>query len=450
MVRPPSSRPSVRPTALRACVVAFAALLGVVGAGVWARAARAEEPSPLARLKPEERAVLERKIPGLTQLPLERQEQIVRNVERLRSLDPQALERIQQRLRAADQAGLRGERLDERVRDWAEVREQGKQGQALLRGQGIRAVGLLAWRQLPAEMRADPAVSRLGERAFAAAFHQLFWGEAWRTLPKDEALAFEPPPGVPEPERARWTELRERARGDDRLLGRLQEEVLRRRALEAARAVLGAPAAPGPSGPEPVPALTQEQVQTLGQRLRDLAPKAYDEALRQVVASWREKGGERWSRAVLERLGPTEVPPEARKPVEALRFALTLEEFAARHPTLGAAADTLLRAALVDDLGMPAQEFERLPPRGDAAAAARRREAFLLWAQRGGLSPEVLRWALLKAWSPGERWAGGGAGQRGQRLFPGGPRRPGNGAGRPPGDGAPPKDGEPPKDGDPR
>ncbi len=448
--RPDATRALGRGYARRAGAAAGALLLAALLAlpflgGGLARAddAPPAAPSPLGRLRPEERAVLERKIPGLSELPLEKQEQIVRNVERLRSLDPQALERVKQRLREADQAGLRGERLDERVRDWAGLKD--KQGPALLRGQGIHAVGQLAWRRLPPEMRADPAVARVGERVFSTVFHGLFWGQAWRSLPAEEALSFEPPAGAPEGERARWLELRERARGNPQLLGRLQEELLRRRALEAARAVLGPPPGGEGHGPAPAPGSAAgpggERLLALGERLRELAPKAFDDALAQLVAQWREKGGERWAQGLLEKVRPPEPAPEMLRQVETVRFVLALEEFAARHGPLAAAADTLLRAALVDDLRMPADEFERLPPRGDAAAQARRREALLLWAQRGGLPPEVLRWALFKAWTPGERMGGAFPG-RGQRPVPPGGRR---GPGVPPGregEAPPPKDGE--------
>jgi hypothetical protein len=413
-------------------------------AGSLVPAVRADEPaasppaqpsdaaSPLARLRAEEQEAVRRKIPGVDALPREKQEQIARNVEWLRSLDPERRGLVLRRLHEAHDARLGGQKLDERMGRWRDL--DSRQPQALLQGLVIRGLGRVAWRDLPPGLRNDPRVKALGERSFAVAFHRRFWGRAFKGLDGEAARAYEAPATVPQELRDRLTRLRAQVEGgDEKPLGRLREAVLQARAFEAVRT--GAPPPAGPAVPHGAAPARDGDVRlaALGERIRDLARPAYDETLADFVAKWREKGADAWVAMVKEITQPPALSPEVRRKLEAVQVVFTVESwsgFLAQHPALHASADAILRVALVEELGMSAEEFATLPPRGDLAAQEQRAAALKQWLeQRAPLPREWLREALRRRFPPG-------GGER-AGLAPGRPRppgeRPGQGGRRAPG-----------------
>lgn len=439
--------PCLRPLAGRSLGRApLGALLALLLALLLAPRARAEEPSPLDLLTPAERTVLEKKLPGLSSLPRERQEQIVRNVLHLRSLSGEDRARMLRRLQEAGEARVRGDDLGSRLEAWGALRgNPDGQGVQMKLTLGMRALASLAWDALPEDMRADPRVRGLGERAFAVGFHRAFWGAAVRGQDAAAALAYQPPAWLPESVRGRVDDLKRRVAAPSagegeraKLQSRLAEQVLQCRALEAVRAALGGAAPQGPREPgagEGGPPLSGEGLRALGRALSELAPEAYAKALQQGVTLWREKGGERWAEAMLELGRPPAPPPEVQRQAEALAQVFAVEHFLARRPGLADEAEPYLRALVVGELGMPEADYAALPPRSaEAGQPDRRREAFLRWAKRS-LPAEVLQHAFgRRQGAAGERgWTPGGL--RGGGLLPGGRR--GEGPRREPG--APPE-----------
>lgn len=433
-------------------------VLTVALSGVFAQAVRADEPLalPLARLNPEEQTVLRRKIPGVDALPREKQEQIVRNVEWLRSLDPERRALVLRRLHDAQEARLGGQKLDDRMLGLKDIGK--REPIAIQQGLAIRGLGRLAWRDLPPEIRDDPRVRALGERVLAVAFHRKFWHRAFQGLDAEAARAYEPPADAPQELRDRLANLGRQAQVEtdpkarEKALWRLKEAVFQTRAFEVVRAA-GADAVPPAAGSPRGPRHDDDaRLVALGERLRDLARPAYDATLADLVKRWEEKGAEAWVGMVNDAAQPAAPPPEVRRKLEALQVAVTIESwngFLAQHPALAAPADALLKAALVDDLGMSAEEFAKLPPRGDPAAQELRAEAFRLWLdQRPPLPREWIRdrigrrlgggfgaggndrpgWAPGRARPPGGR-APGAPGVPG--VPPPGPVAPGEPAGKP-------------------
>lgn len=432
--------------ALRVALVAGAALLAAPARADDGSAPDASA-SPLSRLKPEEQAIIRAKIAGVDALPREKQEQIVRNVETLRLLDPAQRDVLRRRLEQARDARLGGQRLDERVRGFESLGERQK-GLVLHQGLVLRGLGTLAWRDLPAELRDDPRVRPL-ERAFAVAFHRKFWSRAFKALDAAAALAYEPSANLLPEMRDRLTHVRAQAQGgDEKALGRLKEAVFLARAYEATRDLLPA------AGVAPDGVGEERRLTALGERLRDLARPAYDEALAEFAAKWREKGPEAWAQAIADMARPPEPPAltgEQKRRYDALQVAFTLEGLGGvlgRNPAFAVHADALLRSALVEGLGMSADDFARLPPRGDGAAQERRSEALREWLEQHAPLPrelvrKVLMDAFAKRWGQGG-WQGGRA--RGPDNRPGPPgRRGGPGPGAPGAPGETPKEPLPPK-----
>jgi hypothetical protein len=404
-------------------LVLFGWALGL--SGVCAPVARADEPAamPLARLSPAEQSAVRRKIPGVDALPREKQEQIVHNVEWLRSLDPERRALVLRRLQHAQDARVNGQKLDDRMDGLKELQLRKRESFAVQQGLVIRGLGRAAWRDLPAEIRGHPAVRGMGERAFAVAFHRKFWHRAFQGLDEQAARAFEPPADTPPELRKRVLEQRAQvqAGSDPKALWRLKEAVLQTRALEVVRAA-GAESAPPAPGTAPArPHEDDGRLVSLGERLRDLARPAYDETLKDLERRWREKGPEAWVGMVTEAAQPVGPPPDVRRRLEALQVVLTVESwngFLAQHPGLVPHADGLLEAALVKELGMSPEEFARLPPRGEGAAQEQRAEAFRQWLEQ---RPPLPREWLRRKWSAG---FGAGASDR-PGWFPGRARAPG-------------------------
>jgi len=369
-----SARASIHAFVLRLArgVLAAALLLAAGASGPLARAEEAGAP-PLTRLTAEERASLERRIPGLAGLAPEKQAQIVRNVERLRGLDPEQRKLVERRFKAAREAGLGGQDLAARGESWRQL-GKGQQTLAEWQGKALKALGWKAWRELPAALREHPAVAPLLLREWSPVFHQRFLAKAVAGLDAETAKAWQPPTALPEAWRERFAKERETllrpiSRGPgvagERALLQLKRLVLQGRALESVRAAFSAPVT-GVDTPTARLAL-------LGESLAALDAPAYAATVAELVAHAERQGPEAFAVHVRELAQPEKLAPEQQKKLEALQLVFALESrrsWLAAHPKLVPHADSLLRAALVDDLGMPAPTFEQLPAR-DAPGEAR-------------------------------------------------------------------------------
>jgi hypothetical protein len=334
--------------------------------------ASADEASPLARLSPEERAVLERRIPGLESLPREKQELLAQNVERLRSLDGAKRELLARRVKDARAADLGPEELDARRRSLKGL--GGEKAQlAEWHGLGMKALGLVAWRDLPASVREHPALEALPRHDFMLAFHRKFWGQAVEGLDAREAAAAPVPDDLP----GAWRERLQRARKayeaaphDPKAARQLRDVVLQGRVMRVLHRAQSAP--PGGAergGPE-------ARLLRLGEVLRDVARPAYDATLAGLVRLAEEKGPERLAEKLAETARPPQPPPDVQKRLDAVRLVAALEmlnDVFQRQPELAPKADALLRDALVAGLGVAAADVDALPPRGDAERATRLR-----------------------------------------------------------------------------
>lgn len=387
------------PTPARALLLALAALLG---AWLLAPALRAQEADPLARLTPDERRVLEQRLPGLAALPAERREQLVRNVERLRGLTPTQRALVEQRLGAARAAGVEPRELAEREQAWRGLGERRPLAEGL--GRAIRALGARAWADLPEALRTHAALAPLEASSWPMAFHARFARRAAQALPEEQVRAWQPQAGTPEPWRADFERARARALADPdpaRGLGDLRRRVLLGRTLAAA----AEPPAPGAEGGR----------LALGARIAALAPAAYAETLAEFRTAGDTRGPEALATLVREAAEAAQRHEgEKLRRLQALQAVLGLEAAApwiAGQPALVAPADQLLRAALVGELGMPAATFEALPARPSAEARA---QALRAWLDQA--LPRDLRRAGLPRRGQDRPPAAPGA-------LPGGPRR---------------------------
>ena len=380
----------------------------LVGALLALPCAGADEPeaaSPLGRLSPEERAALEQRIPGLGGLPREKQEQIARNVERLRGLDPEQRQLVERRFKAAREAGLGGQDLAERGRSWRRMPD-GQQTLAEWQGKVMKALGWRAWRELPVTLREHPAMAPLLFRQWPAVFHQRYLAKAAGALDAETAKAWPPPATLP----STWSErfVKERAKllevlsapggpngpgpGRERALQQLKRLVLQGRALEAVREAFSTPV----TGPDSGAA----RLALLGERLGALTGPAFADTVAELSAEAQRLGPEAFAAQVRKAAEPEKLPPELQKKLDAYHVVLALEawrSWIAAHPALVPQADALLRAALVDDLGMPPTTFEQLPAR-DAPGEARAK-ALRAWADE--TLPRELRKRVHGGW--GER-----------------------------------------------
>lgn len=380
----------------------FTAGLVLAGALLALPCAGADEPEaapPLGRLSPEERAALEQRIPGLTGLPREKQEQIARNVERLRGLDPEQRLLVERRFKAAREAGLGGQDLAERGRSWRRMPD-GQQTLAEWQGKVIKALGWRAWRELPAQLREHPAMAPLLFREWPGVFHQRYLSKAVAALDGETAKTWEPPVTLPQAWRERFA--KDRAKLLEALVGsgpahehallQLKKLVLQGRALEAVREAFSAPVT-GPDSPAARLAL-------LGERLGALTGPAFAETVAEFSAQGLRLGPEAFAAQLRRAAEPVKLPPELQKKLEAYQVVLALEawrSWIAAHPALVPQADALLRAALVDDLGMALATFEQLPAR-DAPGEARAK-ALRLWADET-LPRELRKHAFAPRGSP--------------------------------------------------
>jgi hypothetical protein len=381
--------------------------------------ARAEGEAALERLTPEERAVLERRLPGLAALSAEKQELIVRNVERLRRLDPAQRALAERRFKAAREAGLGGRDLGERVSDWHALDEK-RRVLAEWQSRAVKGLGLRAWGDLPLELRAHPSVAPLLHREWPLAFHQRFLRRAAALLGDAEVKAWEPPATLPEPWKREFQVDRQRllaAPDPAKALAELRKRVLQGRILAVVHETLRTPA-PEAASPEAAP--PGQRFVVLGERLRALAAPAYAETL----ADWKRvaetKGPEGFADQVREMVLPPRPTPELQKKLDALQMVAALEAWTPlllRRDDLVPQADVLLKTALVDELGMSTEDFAALPPRGLGPAGEARNRALREWAVRNVQDVALRHFALRKR-----------GGERPGPFF--GPRRQGN-EGRP-------------------
>lgn len=332
--------------------------------------ARADGDSPLARLTAQERGVLERRIPELAGLPREKQELLVRNVERLRSLDGAKRELFARRVKDARDAHVGAEELDERRRSLKDL--GGERAQlAEWQGLGMKALGLVAWRDLPANLREHASLRALARHEFMLAFHRKFWGQAVEGLDAREAAAAPVPADLPAPWRerlARAKQAYEAAPQDPKASRQLRDVVLQGRVMRAVHAMMAASAA-GAEAPE-------TRLLRLGEALRDVARPAYDAALAALVRMAADKGPERMAEKLVEMARPPQPPADVQRRLDAVKVVVALEllnETLQRQPDLAARADAMLRDALVDALGVAAADAERLPARGSEERAQRLR-----------------------------------------------------------------------------
>ncbi|MFM8980145.1 MAG: DUF3106 domain-containing protein [Planctomycetia bacterium] len=387
-------------TPARVLLLALAALLA---AWLPAPALRAQEADPLARLTPDERRVLEQRLPGLASLPAERREQVVRNVERLRGLTPTQRTLVERRLDAARAAGVEPRELAEREQAWRGLGERRPLAEGL--GRAIRALGARAWADLPEALRTHAALAPLEASSWPLAFHARFARRAAQAQPEEQVRAWQPPAGTPEPWRADFERARARALADPdaaRGLADLRRRVLLGRTLAAA----AEPPPPGGEGGR----------LALGARLAALAPAAYAETLAEFRSAGEARGAEALATLVGEGAEAAQRHEgEKLRRLQALQAVMGLEAAApwiAGQPALQAPADLLLRAALVGELGMPAATFEALPAR---AAGEARAQALRAWLEQS--LPRDLRRAGLPRRGP-ERPQPPAPG-----ALPGGPRR---------------------------
>lgn|GEM_PF-5217128 len=390
----------------------------VLCAWVAVPSARADEPEPvqpLTRLSAGERAALERRIPGLTGLPRERQDLIVRNVERLRGLDPEQRRLVERRFKAAREAGLGGQDLAERGHAWLHM-PGGQQTLAEWQGKAMKALAWRAWRELPAELREHPAMAPLLYRQWPAVFHQRYLSRAVAALDVETAKAWQPPLTLPQTFRDRFfkerTKLLESLNSPGlnstgpasaRALQQLKRLVLQGRALEVVREAFSVPV----TGPD-TPAL---RLALLGERLGALTGQAFAETVAEFSAQAARVGPEAFAAQVKKLPEPVKLPPELQRKLEAYQVVLALEAWRSRiaaHPALVPQADALLRAALVDDLGMAPTTFDQLPAR-DAPGEARV-TALRAWADET-LPRELRKLAFTPRGGPDR--GPGGRGERG-------------------------------------
>ena len=174
----------------------------------------AEEPgAALGRLTPQERRVLEERVPDFDRMDPQRQERIAANVIRLRGLDGEARARLRDRLRALERRRDEQGRLPSgleaaRTPTWRETIRR--------RGALVRGVGTRMWASLDpdARRRITATLGRRGRGAVEVAFTQRVLAEQARALAASLAV-IELPDGLPPRVERRVAPLRERAEAGD-------------------------------------------------------------------------------------------------------------------------------------------------------------------------------------------------------------------------------------------
>ncbi|MFM8386206.1 MAG: hypothetical protein ACKOCB_05215 [Planctomycetia bacterium] len=351
------------------------ALALVAGGAALALDLHAQGDDPLARLLPAERRLLDQRLvdqgqEGLASLPRERQEQLVRNVERLRGLTPAQQALVDRRLGAARAAGLEPRELVEREQAWRSLGDRRPQAEGM--GRAIRALGARAWADLPEALRTHPSLAALEASAWPVAFHARFARKAAAAPSDEQVRGWQPAADAPEPWRMEFARARERALADPdtvRGMADLRGRVLLGRMLAAA-------------APATAPALTPSGGEggrlALGSRLAGLEPAAYDEVHAEFRGMGEKRGAEGLAALVREAAaGAVRHDAGKQRRMHAMQAVLGLEAAApwlASQPALAAAADVVLRAALVGELGMPEAAYASLPAReaGEARAQALR------------------------------------------------------------------------------
>lgn len=320
------------------------------------RAAPGAPADPLERLTGEERAFLAKRIPGWNDLDEARRRHIAQNVIRLRDLTPEDRARFRERVKRVTKAP-RGEASDGRL---------GRLERDGTRILATRGVGSLARAELGLDAEAALLERGVSSVAFDIAFSRLFLlrvvGQvlAEREPPAPDTL----PAGTPPEARARYAEAHARwqAALDDEEKRQLGQR-LGLRVVMAEAEWLRRSLSPTDMGSGDAYALA------LGRRLREKWPRAFDESLA-------------WVRSEPDRFLEMVERDEAQRAVEVLgraRGALgrdetrllvaLLDRFATHHrdaaPERLARLDDALRAAWTDGLRLPAEAWDRLPPRSE-------------------------------------------------------------------------------------
>lgn len=327
----------MRRTLITAGIIAAVCLIALV---LGATAAQAEKPSALERLTPEERSVLEERVPGWKDLSPERQEGIARNVIRIRELPEEKrralLERIE-RLKRGREAG-RGPRPG-RLGHHLDPRRMEKHRH---RGHAMRAVGLVLWGELPEATRTKIEAT-LGERermVVGMTFFRRLVGRIAKERAKQGVPPIPVPADLPPEERQELATLRAKAEaGDERALERLAHKSVFHD-LQRVAAELGRDGPPD-----------EETVRRLGAKVREAYPEAFAASFEELAqAAESEEGLRRYAprggrgrharspghqaRRLLEALQESgallRAHPELRKPVKALKQRL--EKIVAEMP----------------------------------------------------------------------------------------------------------------------